>query len=320
MNKKKLFNALCLFFLLTSLFSCRNDDTPKSNLQHDSLLVGTWANDNRDGYKARVTEMILKADGTGSYTDYSMKEGQLNWSTEPGKLKISFGGGTTNECTYTLSGATMTTSDMQCYVLKLPILGYLYANEPDIYTNGFSYMFGKTGSGIFSYFDFDNGCLVSKVFAWDWLGDNKISLELGNAKTVMAYETSNNGVSFSRSDNSFMGRGRFLYKNANDLVGSWNAEYTESGPLSAGGERSGTIKMEDGSFYCNVIKDGAKFNRNYSMKVFMSNGLLVIKEDDGTETPLWFRYRYARSVRQLFLEISEDEHFSRYVGYKKTIG
>jgi hypothetical protein len=136
----------------------------------------------------------------------------------------------------------------------------------------------------------------------------------------MAYETSNNGVSFSKSDNSFMGRGRFLYKNANDLVGSWNAEYTESGPLSAGGERSGTIKMEDGSFYCNVIKDGAKFNRNYSMKVFMSNGLLVIKEDDGTETPLWFRYRYARSVRQLFLEISEDEHFSRYVGYKKTIG
>lgn len=326
MNKKKLFNVLCLFFLLASLLSCGNDDTPKSDLQHDSLLVGTWVKDNRDGYEARVIEMVLNADGTGRYTDYSQKRGQLNWSTEQGKLKISFDGGTTDECTYSLSGATMTTSDMQCYVLKLPILGYLYANGSDIYTNGFSYMFGKNGSGIFSYFESDDGhlvsdgCLVSKTFAWDWLGDNKISLKFGDAKTVMTYKILADGVSFSRADNSFMGRGLFLYKNENDLVGTWNAEYSESGRLSAGGEHSGTIEMQDGSFYCNVIKDGAKFNRNYSMKVFKSNGLLVIEEDDGTETPLWFRYRYARSVRQLFLEISEDEHFSRYVGYKKTIG
>jgi len=319
MNKKKLFNVLCLFFLLASLFSCGNDDTSKSDLQHDSLLVGTWVKDNRDGYEARAIEIALNADGTGRYTDYSLKKGQLNWNTEQGKLKISFDGGTTDECTYSLSGATMTTSDMQCYVLKLPILGYLYANESDTYTNGFSYMFGKNGSGIFSYFDPHDGCLASKTFAWDRLGDNKISLKFGDTKTVMTYKTLNGGVSFSRPDDSFMGRGLFLYKNENDLVGTWNAEYTELGRLSAGGERSGTIEMGDGSLYCDIIKDGIKFNRNYSMKVFNYNGLLVIKEDDGTETPLWFRYRYDRSVRQLFLEISEDEHFSHYVGYKKTI-
>lgn len=323
MNKKKLFNVLCLFFLLTSLLSCGNDDTPKSDLQHDSLLVGTWVKDNRDGYKARATEMVLNADGTGQYTDYSLKEGQLNWSTEQGKLKISFGGGTTDECTYALSGATMTTSDMQCYVLKLPILGYLYASSSDIYTNGFSYLFGKAGSGIFSYFDADDGdgYLVSKTFAWNRIGNNKISLKFVDAKNAisMTYNTSNDGVSFSRADDSFIGRGRFLYKNENDLIGTWTAEYADLKPLSADGEHSGTIIMEDGSFNCNVIKDGTKFNRNYSMKVFNFNGLLVIKEDGGTEIPLWFRYRYSRSVRQVFLEISEDEHFSHFVGYKKTI-
>jgi len=320
MNKKKLFNVLYLSFLLTSLFSCGNDDSSKADSQNDALLVGTWTKDDRDGYKARATEMVLNADGTGRYTDYSLKEGQLNWSTEQGKLKISFAGGTTDECTYDLSGATMTTSDMQCYVLKLPILGYLYASGSDIYTNGFSYMFGKAGSGMFSYFNAD-GRLVSKTFAWNRIGNNKISLKLDGAKNAipMTYNTSNDGVSFSRADDSFMGRGRFLYKNENDLIGTWTAEYTELGVLSAGGEHSGTIIMDDGSFYCNVIKDGVKFNRNYLMKVFIFNGLLVLKEDGGTEIPLWFRYRYARSVRQVFLEISEDEHFSHYVGYKKTI-
>ncbi len=320
MNKKKLFNVLCLFFLLTLLFSCGNDDSSKADSQNDALLVGTWTKDDRDGYKARVNEMVFNIDGTGSYIDYSMKEGKLNWSTEKGKLKICFDKGTTDEFVYSLSGATMTTSDMQCYVLKLPILGYLYASGSDIYTNGFSYMFGKTGSGIFSYFN-DDSWLVSKTFAWNRIGNNKISLTFDGAKNAisMTYNTSNDGVSFSRGDNSFMGRGRFLYKNENDQIGTWTAEYADLRPLSAGGEHSGTIIMEDGSFYCDVIKDGAKFNRNYSMKVFNFNGLLVLKEDGGTEIPLWFRYRYARSVKQLFLEISEDEHFSHYVGYKKTI-
>ena len=93
--------SLCLVFvmLLSLLASCGSKKT----------LVGTWAELDSDGKETGVI-LVLANDGTGSISQDGMS-GSISWSINGNKifLTVSMCGVTeTSECTYELSGNTLT--------------------------------------------------------------------------------------------------------------------------------------------------------------------------------------------------------------------
>ena len=318
---KTILGKLLLITVLLALFSCSSDpsdDEPGVDMEHDFLLIGEWTASKASDNHALADKLQFYADGTGTYSD-SDGDGTLKWGTSGSKLQITFDNKVVNESTFTLTGAMLTTSDGQSYVLNLPILGRWYADDFDNTYNEavVSYYFSESGGGAYVYLD-SEGLMVNETFSWKRMESGSIKLHLKSGDKEIGYVASDDALIIPTL-------GNFTRKNKLDLTGDWYSVYSEAGSVEKGEERYNTIDLRNNSVWnhsgaCTYMKNGRKWVQNFIWSQINDSYIHITWPDDDIDVLLNYRYRYNRATKYMCLEISRDDDFRQYIGYMKVVG
>lgn len=194
------------------------------------------------------------------------------------------------------------------------LTGTWYADK-DL-ANGYSYYFGKEGSGLLYTFD-TQGHSIYQTFTWENINQSKVQIRFDKTQQEVSYQITNEQLTLFTSDGS-KEKGHFTRQNQYGLLGSWKSVYTESGTLTTGEERSGVVELAEKSFYSETIEEGKKTKRYYALRFFEYNQYLHLSEDGGTEAMLSYRFSYHKDTKKVYLEITNQKDFSRYVEYEKS--
>lgn len=318
---KTILGKLLLLLALFTLFSCSSDSSDPSeeqdaDVEHNSLLVGEWAASKASDNHALADKLELYADGTGKYSSTD-RNGTLKWSTSGLKLRMEFDNKVVSESNFSIDGATLTTEDGQSYVLNLPLLGQWYISSSDgTYTgDAFAYSFYNLGSGTCTYFN-SAGLSVNEAFSWERLENGSIKLRLkGGDKEI----------SFTATDNTLIipTLGEFTKKNNFDLPGDWYSVYSEAGSIEKGEARYSTFDFRDSSAWdqigsCTYMQDGREWVLNFAWKQMNDSYIHIYSTADDLDVLLDYRYRYNKTTKRIFMEISRENDFGQYTGYTKV--
>lgn len=315
---KTILGKLLLLVALFTLFSCSSDPSEGQDMdvEHNSLLVGEWNASKASDNQALVDKLELYADGTGKYSSTDRK-GILKWSTSGSKFRMEFDTKVINESEFSINGATLTTSDGQAYVLNLPLLGQWYISSADgTYTSDtFSCSFYNSGSGDYTYFN-SAGLSVNENFSWERLESGLIKLHLKSGFKEISYTATDNTLIIPTL-------GDFTKQNNFDLPGDWYSVYSEAGNIEKGESQYNTFDFRNSSAWgyvgsCTYMKDGRQRVLNFAWKQMSGSYIHLSSSADDVDVLLDYRYRYNKTTKRIFMEISRENDFGQYIGYTKA--
>lgn len=315
---KTILGKLLLLVALFTLFSCSSDSSEEqdADVEHNSLLVGEWNASKASDNHALADKLELYADGSGKYSNTD-RNGTLKWNTSGLKLRLELDNKIVSESDFSITGATLTTSDGQSYVLNLPLVGQWYISSSDgTYTGeAFACFFSNSGNGNYTYFN-SGGLSVNETFSWERLESGSIKLRL---------ESGDKEISYTATDNSLMipTLGDFTKQNNFDLPGDWYSVYSEAGNIEKGEARYNTFDFRNSSAWdhigsCTYLKDGRQWVQNFVWRQMSGSYIHIYWTDDDMDVLLHYRYRYNKTTKRIFMEISRENDFGQYIGYTKA--
>lgn len=315
---KTILGKLLLLAALFTLFSCSSDSSEEqdADVEHNSLLVGEWNASKASDNHALADKLELYADGSGKYSSTD-RNGTLKWNTSGLKLRLELDNKIVSESDFSITGATLTTSDGQSYVLNLPLVGQWYISSSDgTYTgDAFACSFFNSGNGVCTYFN-SEGLSVNETFSWERLESGSIKLRL---------ESGDKEISYTATDNSLVipTLGDFTKQNDFDLPGDWYSVYSEAGNIEKGEARYNTFDFRNSSAWdhigsCTYLKDGRQWVQNFVWRQMSDSYIHIYWTDDDMDVLLYYRYRYNKTTKRIFMEISRETDFGQYIGYTKV--
>lgn len=315
---KIILGKLLLLVALFTLFSCSSDSSEEqdTDIEHNSLLIGEWTASKVSDNHALADKLELYADGTGKYSSTD-RNGTLKWSTSGSKLRMEFDTKIVNESDFSIKGATLTTSDGQSYVLNLPLLGQWYISSSDGTYNGdaLSCSFYNSGSGDYTYFN-SAGLSVNETFSWERLESGSIKLHL---------KSGDKEISYTATDNALLipSLGDFTKQNNFDLPGDWYSVYSEVGSIEKNDPRYNTFDFRNSNAWgrigaCTYMQDDRQKVLNFAWKQMSGSYIHLNSSADDVDVLLDYRYRYNKTTKRIFMEISRENDFGQYIGYTKA--
>jgi hypothetical protein len=319
-----LYHLLLAFVLMAGVAGCSSDDAPPvdklEGLEHNYLLLGEWTAQVEGGEE----KLYLSADGTGSCIRPEKTE-SLKWGNiwkEEGEdygnyLLLEWEDGSVSEKPYRVDGATLE-FDGKEYLLDMPILGAWFihqleeGNKPDYI---FSVNFLPHGQAYIQNFDAMGIVKNGSTYSWQRAEDGGICLWVDGREQNFSYHVEGGVLTLD-------GDGRFTQENPCDFYGDWVSVYSQEGEVVSGKYPYSILDIilygadDKNHIYISYFtEDGHKGGREFIWNNY--NDSLLVLYTDGDTYALNYRFRYDFTKEKFFMELSEEEDFSRYVGYAR---
>lgn len=313
-------SLLCVCIL--GMTSCSDNDLPKNQqttpIEQDWRLVGEWKLDHtyNSQSNAPATVISLNADGSGSSS-----VGDLTWYTSNDKLVVTFAEGTEINTSYTTYGALLSIDDYAVYTADIPIVGTWYAPEASKEFTGTDmiYSISSNGNAVICSFSSD-GCSKYEKAEWSRTQDGICLTQQGKEQNW----------EYSVNDGTLSIKGKGEYVNTPTYEGLWKAVDSSEGVIQPEDTLFSTVKIlknADNIFFICHYQYLSESNQQYYpwtyqtiiKPVFNVQQQLFILLPNGSHNDsktLEFRFYYSKENKKVYLDLSTDINFNRYIRYE----